>query len=176
MGIVHFLLMLRSARKNSFVTASSVGKELHGMIHLLPPEDVFLSQLTFSEAEFENEEHKTRRELFLQRMDQLIPWAQLEKKIAKHYPKGETGRPPYPLSVMLRVHCLQLFYNLSENQCFTPKTSWRRPCGRCSTALGASRGGSRREHARCFTKARCPPLSLTSLARFALVASLTYRR
>lgn len=24
------------------------------------------------------------------------------------------GRPPYPLSVMLRVHCLQLFYNLSD--------------------------------------------------------------
>ncbi len=35
-------------------------------------------------------------------------------RAAKHYPKGEMGRPPYPLSVMLRVHCLQLFYNLSD--------------------------------------------------------------
>ena len=73
-----------------------------------------MSQLTFSEAEFVNKKHKTRREIFLQRMDTLIPWARLEKKIAKHYPKGETGRPPYPLPVMLRVHCLQLFYNLSD--------------------------------------------------------------
>src|SRR5690606_30625401 len=24
------------------------------------------------------------------------------------------GRKPYPLSVMLRIHCLQLFYNLSD--------------------------------------------------------------
>lgn len=73
-----------------------------------------MSQLTFAEAEFETKKHTTRREVFLQRMDQLIPWVRLEKKIAKHYPKGETGRPPYPLAVMLRVHCLQLFYNLSD--------------------------------------------------------------
>lgn len=73
-----------------------------------------MSQLTFAEAEFENKKHKTRREIFLQRMDKLIPWARLEKKIARFYPTGETGRPPYPLPVMLRVHCLQLFYNLSD--------------------------------------------------------------
>jgi IS5 family transposase len=73
-----------------------------------------LSQLTFSEAEFVNKKHKTRREIFLQRMGQRIPWARLEKKLAKHYPKGETGRPPYPLPVMLRAHCLQLFCNLQK--------------------------------------------------------------
>lgn len=38
----------------------------------------------------------------------------MEKKILRHYPKGENGRPPYPLAVMLRVHCMQLFYNLSD--------------------------------------------------------------
>ncbi len=47
-------------------------------------------------------------------MDAIIPWKRLENRAAKHYPKGEMGRPPYPLSVMLRVHCLQLFYNLSD--------------------------------------------------------------
>ncbi len=47
-------------------------------------------------------------------MDAIIPWKRLENRAAKHYPKGETGRPLYPLSVMLRVHCLQLFYNLSD--------------------------------------------------------------
>jgi IS5 family transposase len=73
-----------------------------------------LSQLIFAEAEFENKKHTTRREIFLQRMDKLIPRARLEKKIAKFYPSGETGRPPYLLAVMLRVHCLQLFYNLSD--------------------------------------------------------------
>jgi len=73
-----------------------------------------MDQITFAEAEYDNKRRKTRREVFLERMDKLIPWARLEAKIAPHYPKGENGRPPYPLSTMLRVHCLQLFYNLSD--------------------------------------------------------------
>jgi IS5 family transposase len=73
-----------------------------------------MDQLTFAEAEYNNKRRKTRREVFLERMDQLIPWARLEASILPHYPKGENGRPPYPLGTMLRIHCLQLFYNLSD--------------------------------------------------------------
>ena len=73
-----------------------------------------MDQITFSEAEYQTKKRKTRREIFLERMDKLIPWKQLEKKVARHYPKGQDGRPPYPLSAMLRVHCMQLFYNLSD--------------------------------------------------------------
>jgi len=73
-----------------------------------------MTQLTFAEAEYATKKRKTRREVFLEKMDALIPWKQLEKKLSKHYHKGRTGRPPYPLSTMLRVHCLQLFYNLSD--------------------------------------------------------------
>ena len=73
-----------------------------------------MDQMTFSEAEYQNKKRKTRRELFLERMDKLIPWKQLEKKVARYYHKGQTGRPPYALSAMLRVHCMQLFYNLSD--------------------------------------------------------------
>jgi len=47
-------------------------------------------------------------------MDPLIPWERLEQRIAPHYPKGSVGRRPYPLGAMLRVHCLQLFYDLSD--------------------------------------------------------------
>ena len=73
-----------------------------------------MTQLTFAEAEYAHKKHQTRRELFLVKMDRLIPWAKLEKKLARHYPKGENGRPPYPLATMLRVHAMQLFYNLSD--------------------------------------------------------------
>ncbi|MAY39838.1 MAG: IS5/IS1182 family transposase, partial [Spongiibacter sp.] len=62
-----------------------------------------MSQLTFAEAEYRNKKRKTRRELFLEKMDGLIPWAKLEKKLRKYYPKGENGNPPYPLPIMLRV-------------------------------------------------------------------------
>ena len=64
--------------------------------------------------EYEHKKKKTRREIFLERMDALIPWKRLEKRIRRYYPKAGKGRRPYPLAVMLRVHCVQLFYNLSD--------------------------------------------------------------
>jgi len=73
-----------------------------------------MTQLTFSEAEFHHKKRKTRREKFLEKMDALLPWKQMEKKIRRYYPSNGNGRRPYPLSVMLRVHCMQLFYNLSD--------------------------------------------------------------
>ena len=73
-----------------------------------------MDQLTFSDAEYSLKKRKTRREKFLEQMDELIPWQSLEKKIQKYYPKPGKGRRPYPLSIMLRVHCMQLFYNLSD--------------------------------------------------------------
>jgi IS5 family transposase len=75
-----------------------------------------MGQMTFSKAEYQNKKRKTRREILLERMrmDKLTPWDQMEKKVARYYPKGQNGWPPYPLSSMLRVHCMQLFYNLSD--------------------------------------------------------------
>ena len=73
-----------------------------------------MDQLSFSDLEYKNKKRKTRRERFLDRMDNLIPWALLLKLLTRHYPKGNRGRPPYPLETMLRIHCMQLFYNLSD--------------------------------------------------------------
>ena len=36
-------------------------------------------------------------------------------RIEPFYAKAGRGRRPYPLGVMLRVHCVQLFYNLSDH-------------------------------------------------------------
>ena len=73
-----------------------------------------MEQPTFSDLEYQGKKRKTRREVFLERMDGLIPWGRLEEGIRPYYPKAGNGRRPYPLSVMLRVHCVQLFYNLSD--------------------------------------------------------------
>ena len=73
-----------------------------------------MEQPTFSDLEYQGKRRKTRRELFLERVEGLIPWQKLEERIAPHYPKAGRGRHPYPLGVMLRVHCVQLFYNLSD--------------------------------------------------------------
>jgi len=71
-------------------------------------------QLTFADSKFSNKRRQTRKEKFLGRMDKLIPWARLEAVIEPHYPKVGNGRRPYPLSTMLRIHCMQQWYNLSD--------------------------------------------------------------
>ena len=73
-----------------------------------------MEQATFAELEHASKKRRTRREVFLEKMDRLIPWGRLEARIEPFYPKAGRGRRPYPLSVMLRVHCVQLFYNLSD--------------------------------------------------------------
>jgi IS5 family transposase len=56
----------------------------------------------------------TKRAKFLAEMQQVVPWSRLESVIAPVYPKGERGRPPLPLALMLRVYCLQQWFNLSD--------------------------------------------------------------
>lgn len=73
-----------------------------------------MTQLTFAEAEYAIKKRKTRREIFLEKMDTLIPWNKFEQQLSRYYAKGTMGRKPYPLNVMLRIHIMQLIYNLSD--------------------------------------------------------------
>lgn len=54
-----------------------------------------------------------RVEKFLSEMERVVPWDKLCEAIRPHY-KQEGGRPPHKLEVMLRVHFLQLWHNLSD--------------------------------------------------------------
>ena len=67
-----------------------------------------------SQASFERYTKKTRREKFLEEMEQIVPWRELEALVEPHYPKGENGRPPVGLKVMLRIYFVQHWFNLSD--------------------------------------------------------------
>jgi IS5 family transposase len=71
-------------------------------------------QTSFSQAEFAAKKKTTRREKFLARMEEVIPWAKLLAVIEPHYPKGERGRPPVGLERMLRVYFIQQWYGLAD--------------------------------------------------------------
>ena len=73
-----------------------------------------MEQATFAELEHDSKKRRTRRELFLEKMDGLVPWEALEALIEPFYPKPGRGRRPYPLRTMLRVHCVQLWYEVSD--------------------------------------------------------------
>jgi IS5 family transposase len=57
---------------------------------------------------------KTRKAIFLEQMDRVVPWSRLVDLIAPHYPAGRTGRPPFEIETMLRTHFLQQWFNLSD--------------------------------------------------------------
>ena len=57
---------------------------------------------------------KTRKQVFLEQMDQVVPWAAPKELIAPYYPDGRKGRPPFSLLTMLRIHFMQQWFNLSD--------------------------------------------------------------
>src|SRR6266487_3882776 len=71
-------------------------------------------QTLAAQTGFEKYGRKTKRERFLEEMEQVVPWAELQALVEPHYPKGENGRPPVGLSIMLRVYFLQQWFNLSD--------------------------------------------------------------
>ena len=71
-------------------------------------------QLSFADSEYQHKHRQTRKEKFLGRMGKLIPWKRLEAIIEPHYPKAGNGRRPYLLPTMLRIHCIQQWYSLSD--------------------------------------------------------------
>ena len=63
---------------------------------------------------FERYTKKTRRAVFLEEMEQVVPWRELCALIEAHYPKAGNGRPPIGVERMLRIYFLQQWFNLSD--------------------------------------------------------------
>src|SRR5271156_5020276 len=74
-----------------------------------------MGQLTLArQAEFQRYSKKTRREQFLDEMSAVMPWAELLAQVLPHYSRGEMGRKPVGLEIMLRVYFLQQWFALSD--------------------------------------------------------------
>jgi IS5 family transposase len=67
-----------------------------------------------SQAVFEKYGRKSRRELFLDEMEKIVPWSGLESLVRPHYTKAGNGRQPVGLSIMLRTYFVQQWFNLSD--------------------------------------------------------------
>ena len=72
-----------------------------------------MRQQTFTDIEYSGRKRKTKREEFLQVMNDIIPWAEWIALIRPYYPKGKRGRPPKGIETMLRMYLLQVWFNLS---------------------------------------------------------------
>ena len=63
---------------------------------------------------FDRHGKTTHRVSFLAEMDRMMPWSALYALIEPVYPKAGNGRPPIGLERMLRIYCLQNWFNLSD--------------------------------------------------------------
>lgn len=57
---------------------------------------------------------RTRKREFLDEMNLVVPWAELVSLIKPHAPAGKTGRPPFAVETMLRIHFMQQWFGLSD--------------------------------------------------------------
>ena len=71
-------------------------------------------QLTFSEIEHSNLKRKTKREQFLEKMENSIPWKKLCEIVEPFYYKNKVGRKPQNLEKIIRMYLLQIWYSLSD--------------------------------------------------------------
>lgn len=73
-----------------------------------------MKQQTFASLNYHHKKVITKREKFLQQMDEIVPWAQLLEVIKPHYPNAHKGRKATSLNTLLRIYFLQQWYNLSD--------------------------------------------------------------
>lgn len=74
-----------------------------------------MNQKSFALDGFEKYRKKTRKEMFLEEMDQIVPWKEMTQAIKPYYPKPKgAGRRPVGLERMLRIHLLQHWFELSD--------------------------------------------------------------
>jgi hypothetical protein len=94
-------------------------------------------------AGFEQYRRPTKRDVFVETMEQIVPWTQLCEVIEPHYPKGQGGRPPIGLE---RMHFVQHWFNLAMKP--ARKRFWAAP--HCGDSLGLTWGASA-----CLMARRC---------------------
>jgi len=73
-----------------------------------------MKQTTFASTGFELVTKRTRKREFLEEMNLVVPWTELTGLIQPFAPASKTGRPPFPIATMLRIHFMQQWFGLSD--------------------------------------------------------------
>ena len=71
-------------------------------------------QQSFSDIEYGMRKRATKREAFLDAMNEVIIWDEWCAYIEPFYYKCKRGRPPMGIEKMLRMYLLQVWFNLSD--------------------------------------------------------------
>lgn len=73
-----------------------------------------MKQQSFTDIEYGGRRRVSKREQFLDVMEEIIPWEEWVNLIEPHYYAGKRGRPPLGIDKMLCMYLLQAWFNLSD--------------------------------------------------------------
>ena len=73
-----------------------------------------MKQQSLATTGFELATKRTRKREFLDEINLVVPWTELVGLIQPHAPAGKTGRPPFAVETMLRIHFMQQWFGLSD--------------------------------------------------------------
>ena len=72
------------------------------------------NQITLSDIEYSIRKRTTKKEKFLEQMENIIPWSKWVEIIRPYYYNSKQGRPPRDIETMLRMYLLQVWFSLSD--------------------------------------------------------------
>ena len=72
------------------------------------------NQTNFTDVEYSQRKRKTKREAFLDCMDEITPWDEVVAMIEPYYYHNQKGRKARGIETMFRMYLLQTWYNLSD--------------------------------------------------------------
>lgn len=75
-----------------------------------------MKQISRDAPEFARKTKVTRKQIFLDEMNRIVPWATLVAWIAPYGPKAgpQSGHLAFAVDGLLRIHFLQQWFNLSD--------------------------------------------------------------
>jgi transposase, IS5 family len=71
-------------------------------------------QQSFADMEYANRKRRTKRDEFLEIMEEVIPWDEWTALVEPYYPNSKRGRPPRGVETMLRMYLLANWFTLSD--------------------------------------------------------------
>ena len=78
-----------------------------------------MKQISFADLNsgFEINKKRTKKQVFLEEMDTIVPWKKMVELIKPYTAYSEIkqkGRPPFPIETMMRIHFMQQWFGLSD--------------------------------------------------------------
>ena len=73
-----------------------------------------MKQISLGASAVEISNKTTRKRVFLEEINIVVPWAEPVRLIQPHAPAGRPGRPPFGLEALLCIHFMQQWFTLSN--------------------------------------------------------------